>query len=148
MMHEFLPLELSYIGATRHRERLCYALKQSLIFKDKSLFHVVVSLQMSIELPNSALIVLSSLTAEGPMSPKTIIKKVQMPSRTITYALQTLVKENIVKKIPNLLDMRQPIYHVNLERVKELRLSYRVDQVIRLHPDIRSSSTQSHTFNR
>lgn len=103
---------------------------------------------MSIDLPNSALIVLSSLTAEGPMTPKTIITKVKMPSRTITYALQTLVNEKIVKKIPNLLDMRQPIYYVNLERVKELRLSFRVDQVIRLHPDIRQSSHQSHTFNR
>ena len=92
---------------------------------------------MSVDLPNSALIVLSSLTAEGPMTPKAIIKKVKMPSRTITYALQTLVKENIVKKIPNLLDMRQPIYHVNLDRVRDLRLAFRVDQVIRLHPDKR-----------
>ena len=106
------------------------------------------SLKMSIDLPNSALIVLSSLTAEGPMTPKAIIKKVKMPSRTITYALQTLVKENIVKKIPNLLDMRQPIYHVDLDRVRELRLSFRVDQVIRLNPDIRQSGHQSHTFNR
>ncbi|MGY5878634.1 MAG: helix-turn-helix domain-containing protein [Candidatus Thorarchaeota archaeon] len=103
---------------------------------------------MSVDLPNSALIVLSSLTAEGPMTPKTIIKKVKMPSRTTTYALQTLVKEHIVKKTPNLLDMRQPIYHVNLDRVKELRLSFRVDQVIRLHPEIRQSGHQSHTFNR
>ena len=44
--------------------------------------------------------------------------------------------------------MRQPIYHVNLERVNELRLSFRVDQVIRLHPEIRQSGHQSHTFNR
>ena len=103
---------------------------------------------MSIDLPNSALIVLSSLSSEGPMTPKTIIKKVKMPSRTITYALQTLVKENIVKKTPNLLDMRQPIYHVNLERVKELRLSFRLDQVIRLRAEIRQSGHHSHTFNR
>ena len=48
---------------------------------------------MSISLPNSALIVLSSLTAEGPMTPKKIISKVKMPFRTITYALQTLLKE-------------------------------------------------------
>jgi DNA-binding MarR family transcriptional regulator len=82
---------------------------------------------MSVELPNSALLVLSSLTAEGPMTPKSIIKKVKMPSRAITFALKTLVKEHIVKKIPNLLDLRQPIYHVDLERVKELRLSFRVD---------------------
>ena len=103
---------------------------------------------MSIDLPNSALIVLSSLTSEGPMTPKTIITKVKMPSRTITYALQTLVKEHIVKKSPNLLDMRQPIYHVNLDRVKELRLSFRIDQVSRLRPEIRQSGHQSQTFTR
>ncbi|TFG95742.1 hypothetical protein E4H12_12630 [Candidatus Thorarchaeota archaeon] len=58
---------------------------------------------MSIDLPNSALIDLNSLTAEGPMTPTTIITKVKMPSRTITYALQTMVNEKIVKKIPNFL---------------------------------------------
>jgi len=120
----------------------------SYILYSTSVHQVVVGIEMSIDLPNSALIVLSSLTAEGPMTPKTIITKVRMPSRTITYALQTLVKKKIVKKIPNLLDMRQPIYHVNIERVKELRLSFRVDQVIRLHPEIRQSGHQSHTFNR
>jgi len=125
-----------------------YSKTISYILTNTCLIQVVVSLQMSIDLPNSALIVLSSLTSEGPMTPKTIIKKIKMPSRTITYALQTLVKEQIVKKIPNLLDMRQPIYHVNLERVKELRLSFRVDQVLRLHPEIRQSGHQSHTFNR
>jgi len=103
---------------------------------------------MSIDLPNSALIILSSLTTDGPMTPKTIITKVKMPSRTITYALQTLVKEHIVKKTPNLLDMRQPIYHVDLDRVKELRLSFRIDQVSRLRPEIRQSSHQSNTFTR
>ena len=103
---------------------------------------------MSIDLPNSAWVVLSSLTAEGPMTPKDIIQKVEMPSRTITYALQTLVKEKIVKKTPNLLDMRQPIYHVDFENVKKLRLSFRVDQIARLHPDSQQSLPPSHTFNR
>lgn len=68
---------------------------------------------MPIELPNSALTVLNSLTAEGPMTPKTIISRINMPSRTITYALSILIKENIVRRVPNLADMRQPFYHVN-----------------------------------
>jgi DNA-binding IclR family transcriptional regulator len=103
---------------------------------------------MSIDLPNSAWIVLGSLTAEGPMTPKDIIKKLKMPSRTITYALQTLVKEQIVKKTPNLLDMRQPIYHVDFDNVRKLRLSFRVDQRNRLHPDAPQSLPPSHSFNR
>ena len=103
---------------------------------------------MSVDLPNSALIILSSLTSEGPMTPMELIKKVKMPSRTITYALQTLVKKQIVKKTPNLLDMRQPIYYVDIDRVKELRLSFRIDHFIRLHQEMNQSDHPSHSFTR
>ena len=48
------------------------------------------------ELPNSAIIVLSSLTSNGPMTPKSIIKKLKLPSRTVTFALRTLIDEKIV----------------------------------------------------
>ena len=77
---------------------------------------------MSLELPNSAMLVLGSLAAEGPMTPKTIIEKVGLAPRTISFALRTLVREQVIRKIPNLSDMRQPIYHVDMERVKELQL--------------------------
>jgi len=103
---------------------------------------------MSIELPNSALIVLNSLTSDGPMTPKTIISRINLPSRTITYALRVLIKENIVRRVPNLADMRQPFYHVNRERIKDLQLLFKVDNVPRLQPEIRQGSHQGHTFNR
>ncbi|MFX1484043.1 MAG: MarR family transcriptional regulator [Promethearchaeota archaeon] len=101
---------------------------------------------MSIELPNSALIVLNSLTAEGPMTPKTIIEKVNLAPRTISFALRTLVREQVVKKTPNLADMRQPIYHVNIDKVRELQLLFSKKQSSSdLHASIRHSSQ---SFNR
>ncbi len=103
---------------------------------------------MSTDLPNSAVIVLSSLTFEGPMTPKSIIRVLKLPSRTVTYALRTLVDEDIVRKTPNLDDMRQPIYHVNLERVRELQLMYRIDQVARLRAEIRHWGYTSFSFTK
>jgi len=103
---------------------------------------------MPIELPNSALVVLNSLTSEGPMTPKTIISKISLPSRTITYALRILIKEDMVRRVPNLADMRQPFYHVNRDRIKELQHLFMVDRVTRLQPEIRQGSHQGHTFNR
>ena len=82
------------------------------------------------------------------MTPKSIIKKLHLPPRTVTSALHTLIDEKIVRKIPNFDDMRQPIYHVNLERVKELQLMYRIDQVARLQAEFRQSGYQSFSFTR
>ena len=105
-------------------------------------------LEMSIELPNSALIVLSSLTSEGPMTPKTIINRINLPSRTITFALHVLAKEKIVRRVPNFADMRQPFYHVDMARVKELQIQFKIDQVTHFHPEIRQGSHHGHTFTR
>lgn len=103
---------------------------------------------MSIELPNSALMVLSSLTSEGPMTPKTIISRTDLPSRTITFALHVLLKEKIVRRVPNFLDMRQPYYHVDMDRIKDLQIAFKIDNVSHLRPELRQGSHQGHTFNR
>ena len=103
---------------------------------------------MPIELPNSALIVLNSLGSQGPMTPKTIISRIDLPSRTITFALHLLLEEDIVRRVPNLLDMRQPYYHINIERFKELELAFMVDRVTHLQPEIRHGSLQGSTFNK
>jgi DNA-binding MarR family transcriptional regulator len=105
-------------------------------------------LEMLIELPNSALIVLSSLTSDGPMTPKTIISQIDLPSRTITFALRVLLKEKMVKRVPNFADMRQPFYHVNTGRIKELQHLFNVDQMTRFRPEIRQANHQGHIFNR
>ena len=100
---------------------------------------------MSLDLPNSAILVLGSLATEGPMTPKTIIEKVGLAPRTISFALRTLVREQVIRKIPNLADMRQPIYHVDMERVKELQLRFESGQMSRMPSTFRPSG---HSFNR
>ena len=99
---------------------------------------------MSLELPHSALLVLGSLATEGPMTPKTIIEKVGLAPRTISFALRTLVREKVIHKTPNLADMRQPIYHIDMERVKELRLRFDSGQISQMTPPFRPSG---HSFN-
>ena len=76
---------------------------------------------LSLSLPNSAIIILDHLKVDGPMSPKQIAVKSNMPARTVSFALRQLLKQKICKKIPNLLDMRQPTYHLNDEMVRDLR---------------------------
>ncbi|MFW9835467.1 MAG: hypothetical protein ACFFEK_15810 [Candidatus Thorarchaeota archaeon] len=100
---------------------------------------------MSLELPNSALLVLGRLATDGPMTPKTLIEKVGLAPRTISFALRTLVRERIIRKTPNLFDMRQPIYHVNMERVKELQIRFDSGQISQMPPTFRPSG---HSFNR
>ena len=100
---------------------------------------------MSLDLPNSAMLVLDSLAAEGPMTPKTIIEKVGLAPRTISFALRTLVRERVVRKIPNFSDMRQPIYHVDMGRVKELQLRFDSGHFSQMPPSFRPSG---HSFNR
>ncbi|OLS31622.1 MAG: hypothetical protein ThorAB25_00820 [Candidatus Thorarchaeota archaeon AB_25] len=100
---------------------------------------------MSLVLPNSAILVLGSLAAEGPMTPKTIIEKVGLAPRTISFALRTLVREQVIKKIPNFADMRQPIYHIDMKRVKELQLRFDSGQISQFPSSFRPSG---HSFNR
>ncbi len=98
---------------------------------------------MSMELPNSAILVLGSLAAEGPMTPKTIIEKVGLAPRTISFALRTLVRERVIRKTPNLADMRQPIYHINMDRVKELQLRFDSGLISQISSSFRPSG---HSF--
>jgi DNA-binding MarR family transcriptional regulator len=100
---------------------------------------------MSIELPNSALIVLGSLTTDGPMTPKALIEKVDLAPRTISFALRTLVREQIITRTPNFADMRQPIYHVNFEKVRELQMLFNKGQSSHFDPSVRHPSG---SFNR
>jgi DNA-binding MarR family transcriptional regulator len=100
---------------------------------------------MSLVLPNSAILVLGSLAAEGPMTPKTIIEKVGLAPRTISFALRTLVREQVIKKTPNFADMRQPIYHIDMERMKELQIRFDSGQISQFPSSFRPSG---HSFNR
>lgn len=75
----------------------------------------------SINLTKSTLIVLEKLDKEGPMSPQDLANSSGLAMRTVTLALKTLLTGKICKRTPNLLDMRKPLYHVNPEKVRELR---------------------------
>lgn len=99
---------------------------------------------MSMGLPNSAILVLGSLASEGPMTPKTIIEKVGLAPRTISFALRTLVNEQVIRKTPNLADMRQPIYHIDVERYKEILLRFDSGQISQMPSSFRPSG---HSFN-
>ncbi|MFW9910697.1 MAG: MarR family transcriptional regulator [Candidatus Thorarchaeota archaeon] len=72
-------------------------------------------------LPRSAIIILDHLKVDGPMSPKQLSTKANLPPRTVSFALRKLVKAELCRKVPNLVDMRQPTYHLNDERIKDYR---------------------------
>ncbi len=72
------------------------------------------------DIPRSALIVLDHLTEHGPMAPRDLSKKSKMPLRTVTFALKKLIMHRLLRKVPNLLDMRKPLYHANIDRIREV----------------------------
>ncbi len=75
---------------------------------------------LTLDLPRSALIIIDQLEINGPMSPKQISTQANLPARTVSFALKKLVKQELCMKVPNLSDMRQPIYHLNDERIKNI----------------------------
>jgi DNA-binding MarR family transcriptional regulator len=79
---------------------------------------------MSLELPRSAIIVLDKLTHDGPLTPKDISTRVDLAPRTVSFALRKLMGQRLCRKIPNLQDMRQPLYLADAERARELRLKF------------------------
>ena len=75
---------------------------------------------MAFQLPGSALVVLRSLAQSGPMSPKEITSKTKLPSRTVSSAIKRLTKLRLLRRVPDLQDMRKCLYGPNLEAAKEI----------------------------
>ncbi|MFW9767465.1 MAG: winged helix-turn-helix transcriptional regulator [Candidatus Thorarchaeota archaeon] len=75
--------------------------------------------------PKSTFAILSALILDGPMCPKEISDKLDMAPRTVSFALRSLMRDQILKRIPNLLDMRRPKYHVNMDQAKLLMEKYK-----------------------
>jgi len=75
---------------------------------------------MTSDLPKSALVVLDHITAEGPLAPREISCRFNLPLRTVSFALKKLMNLNLLFKTPNLMDMRKPQYRTNNERVREM----------------------------
>jgi hypothetical protein len=85
------------------------------------------------ELPKSALVVLDHISAEGPIAPREISSKFDVPLRTVTFALNKLMRLDLLKRIPNLLDMRKPQYVPNNQRIDEL---HDVIELLRMQMDV------------
>ncbi|MHA2084858.1 MAG: MarR family transcriptional regulator [Candidatus Thorarchaeota archaeon] len=81
--------------------------------------------------PTSILIVLHKLTTKGPMTPKQIRGEVNMSQRTISTALRRLTDDRLCRRMPNLQDMRQPLYYADVERIKELQISFDQERILR-----------------
>ena len=78
--------------------------------------------------------VLHKLDKEGPMSPQDLAKSSGLAMRTVTLALKTLLVGKFCRRTPNLLDMRKPLYHVDAEKVRELRLNAEIMRTMaRMH---------------
>ncbi|MHA2425387.1 MAG: MarR family transcriptional regulator [Candidatus Thorarchaeota archaeon] len=82
------------------------------------------------QLPKSAVIVLRHLTTSGPMCPVDISQSAQLAPRTVSHALKRLVNDELCKKIPNLQDMRRPLYTPNYEVAKNMVSKYGTDSAI------------------
>ena len=86
--------------------------------------HKMCGEKMSRGFPKSALLVLRILGKNGPMAPKDISKSSELPLRTVSFALRKLLRWQVCRKIPNLADMRRPLYHVDPEKAREIFSMY------------------------
>ena len=76
-------------------------------------------------IPRSTFAILNTLICEGPMCPIEISTRLEMAPRTVSFALRRMLSKKILRRIPNLIDMRRPKYHVNLDQAKHLLEEYR-----------------------
>jgi NAD+ kinase len=63
-------------------------------------------------LPASAKLIFQTLSYEGNLTQKEIIKLTNLPERTVRYALELLLKKNLITSQPYLSDARQTVYGV------------------------------------
>jgi DNA-binding MarR family transcriptional regulator len=58
------------------------------------------------------------------MCPIEISEKLDMAPRTVSFALRKLLGSQLLRKIPNLHDMRRPKYHVEMDAAKVILRQY------------------------
>ncbi|MHA2602010.1 MAG: MarR family transcriptional regulator [Candidatus Thorarchaeota archaeon SMTZ1-83] len=85
---------------------------------------------MSKELPSSALAVLRCLAKHGPLTPREISRRSEIPSRTVTDALRRLMKANLLVRVPDLRDMRLCLYSPNREVLRNLVNKHGMDSML------------------
>lgn len=83
-----------------------------------------------IQLPRSAVTVLKHLVKKGPMCPVDICQTASLAPRTVSHALKRLLDDELCKRIPNLEDMRRPLYTPDYDTAREIVSRYGIDSTI------------------
>ncbi|MDH5403603.1 MAG: winged helix-turn-helix transcriptional regulator [Candidatus Heimdallarchaeota archaeon] len=68
-----------------------------------------------IRLPEKAIPLLRYLEANGPKTQRELIESLNLPTRTVRYSIRRLLERGLIKKVPNLKDMRSVFYHISPE---------------------------------
>lgn len=66
-------------------------------------------------LPWAAIPLLKYLDYHGKKTQKQLIVELELPVRTVRYAVTRLLEENYIQRIPNLEDMRSVFYQISPE---------------------------------
>jgi len=64
------------------------------------------------KIPPSARVVYDLLKSNGPLTAKDILRECNLAPRTVRYALKKLLDAKMIKRLPNLNDMRQNVYRL------------------------------------
>ncbi|MFX1518612.1 MAG: winged helix-turn-helix domain-containing protein [Promethearchaeota archaeon] len=64
------------------------------------------------KIPPSAKVVYDLLRKNGPLTAKDILRQCDLAPRTVRYALKKLLDARMIKRLPNLNDMRQNVYQL------------------------------------
>ncbi len=67
------------------------------------------------KLPKDSLPLLKFIENNGPLSQKSILESLKFPIRKLRYLLNRLVEDGILRRIPNLNDMRSVYYDLSID---------------------------------
>ena len=67
----------------------------------------------STRLPEKAIPLLRFLEEQGPKTQKEVIQALNLPIRTVRYSIRRLLERGLIRKVPNLRDMRSVFYHID-----------------------------------
>lgn len=85
-----------------------------------------------VKLPQAAIPLLKYLDYNGKKTQKELIHQLDLPIRTVRYAVARLLEENYIRRIPNLEDMRSVFYQISPEIAN-------VEALCEFHEDMLSS---------
>ncbi|MHA2252961.1 MAG: winged helix DNA-binding protein [Candidatus Kariarchaeaceae archaeon] len=66
-----------------------------------------------VKLPEKAIPLLKFLEVNGPKTQRDLIDTLSLPTRTVRYSIRRLLERGLIKKVPNLKDMRSVFYHIS-----------------------------------